>query len=82
MTYIKALLQVEMRVMLALIAGATAISGIFYVCALVNSIVEPWDAAVLGFAGTFYVMAVPAMLIYAPLRVLRLTGRTERGGDA
>jgi len=63
-----------------LIAGATGISGIFFLCALVNGIVEPLDAAVLGFTGTFYVVAVPAMLIYAPLRALRLRGRVGRSG--
>jgi hypothetical protein len=77
----KLLLRVEMRVMLVLIAGAMGISGIFYVCALINSVVRPWDAAVLGFTGAFFVMAVPAMLIYAPLRALRLRGRLERGGS-
>jgi len=77
-TYIQVLLRVEMRVMLALIASAVAVSGILYVCALVSGVIRPWDAAILGFTGTFYVVAVPGMLIYAPLRALRLRGRVER----
>jgi hypothetical protein len=76
-TYLQVLLRVEMRVMFALIVCAIAVSGIFCVCALVNGVTRPWDAAVLGFTGTFYALAVPAMLIYAPLRALRLKNRVE-----
>jgi hypothetical protein len=78
MTYIQVLLRVEMRVMFALFASAVAVSGILYVGALINGVTRPWDAAILGFTGTFYVIAVPAMLIYAPLRAMRLRGRVER----
>jgi hypothetical protein len=58
-SYIQVLLRVEMRVLLAVIASAAAVSGVFCVCALIGSIIKPWDAAVLGFTGTFYVVAAP-----------------------
>jgi hypothetical protein len=76
-TYLQVLLRVEMRVMFALIVCAIAVSGIFCVCALVTGVTRPWDAAVLGFTCTFYALAVPAMLFYAPLRALRLRNRIE-----
>jgi hypothetical protein len=48
--------------MLAMTIGAIVVSSILYICALVAGVIGPWDAAALGFAGTFYVIAVPAML--------------------
>jgi hypothetical protein len=64
--------------MLALIAGAVAVSGIFFVGGLIGGVIRPLDAAALGFAGTFYIAAVPAMIVYAPLRAWRLRVRLER----